>query len=132
MGSLIEVGGDPLDDVEAGGTDHDPDHAVLLEDIVHQIVVVADLGSRAHDQLGPGPTLGGRRLVGRLGEDLVVAPGRIADAALEDADRVGNLGRCAIVLRHHGRKEGGVGGAVHALAQRAQEDAETVLAAVHV
>ena len=129
---LHRGGGDALDRVLAGRADLDEQLAVLPEAVVDEVVVVADDRGAAHDQLGIRAALGRHEGGFTLGEHLEVAPGRVADGALEHADRVRNLQRSAQVVVDERRQERGAGGAVDPGRQRAEEQAEAVLAAVHV
>ena len=59
-------------------------------------------------------------------------PGGIADRSLEQADRIRNLDRLAIVLRHGDGEKARIGRAIDAAAQRAHQIAKTIFAAVHI
>jgi hypothetical protein len=62
------LGADGLGRVDAVGADAHLDLAAAVEDEVEQIIVIADFGGHAHDQLHI------RSALVRLGEELVVPP----------------------------------------------------------
>ncbi len=123
---------DALDGVNARGAHRHADAAVLMKDIVDQIVVVADRRGRSHHEFACRPPDGRSDLPVALRKDLEMPPGGIADRALEDADRIRNFNRLAIVLRHADGDEAGIGRAVNPLPQRTQGISKTVFGAVHI
>ena len=121
-----------LGGVDAGRTDGNADAAILMKDIVDQVIIIADRRSRAHHEFARRPA-GGRCLVLRRAPNgLVMPPGGIADRSFEHADRIRNLDRLAVVLRHGHGEETRIGRTVDAPAQRTEEITKTVFAAVHV
>ena len=80
-----------LDLEEAGGAYPRFDRAVLAEDPVEQVVIVADHGGGAHDEVAARTAV--RLLV------LVVPPGRVSGFALVDARGPGHRARPALSVR---------------------------------
>ena len=121
--------------VDTGQRNFGANRAALVEDPVDQVVVVSELGDRAHDEFDVGAAF-----VRRHGsrEQLEMAPGRIAGQALEDADhlrqrqrdhrdrRIGNRRRDERIEQLRIRRH------VEAEPERGGEQAESELAFVHV
>src|SRR6185312_1994282 len=124
--SLHRLARNTLGDVDPGRADGNANAAVLVKDIVDQVIIIAERRGRAHHELARRPAGGGYLALRRAPNGLVMPPGGIADRSFEHADGIRNLDRLAVVLRHGHGEETGIRRTVDALAQRAEKITKTV------